>query len=219
MDMLIQTALDRVSMEDALKTGKILEETTDILEIGTSLIKDYGLMGSVGVFRQQFPQMKILGDIKTCDEGAYEFRKAFEAGADIVTVMGFSSDATIQACMKVAAEMKRACMIDLLEVSADRTGRLAEMFPEAVFAIHLPSDLKGQGLARLVERMCEKLGGNRHVAAAGGIQLEDIPFLRDSGVEIAIIGGAITKAEKIRETASAFRMAARQIRKPVKRKR
>ncbi|MBQ7535620.1 MAG: orotidine 5'-phosphate decarboxylase [Stomatobaculum sp.] len=207
--MKIQTAIDRVSLERLLEIGNSIYGHTDIVEVGTSLIKDYGVSASVGAMRAHFPDMTILADIKTCDEGAYEFRIAFEAGADYATVMGFSSDATIRACMEVAAEFGKECFIDLLEVPDERLERLMELFPEAVFGIHLPSDLQGEGLTELVRDKCRLLKNVHAVAAAGGVKIGNLPFMKEAGVDIAIVGGAITKAEDIGAAAQAFTDAAK----------
>lgn len=210
MNMRIQTAIDRVSIDEMLRIGGQVYGHTDIVEVGTSLIKDYGISASVGAMRRQFPDMTILADIKTCDEGAYEFRKAFEAGADIATVMGFSSDATIQACVSVAEEFGKKCFIDLLEVSDDRLAVLTQKFPDAILGLHLPSDLQGDGLIQLVREKRSLLGNAGSVAVAGGVKLNNIAYLKSAAVDIAIVGGAITKAEDIRGAARAFSDAARE---------
>lgn len=41
--MKLQTAIDRVTLSKAEEMVKIFAGKTDIIEIGTSLIKDYGL--------------------------------------------------------------------------------------------------------------------------------------------------------------------------------
>lgn len=207
--MKIQTAIDRVSIEEMLRIGACVNGYTDIVEVGTSLIKDYGIAASVGAMRKRFPEMTILADIKTCDEGAYEFRKVYEAGADIATVMGFSSDVTIRACAEVAGEFKREYFIDLLELSDDQITHLTQLFPDAIFGIHLPSDLGGEGLAELVQEKRGLLGNVHAAAVAGGVKLSNIAFLKNSSVEIAIVGGAITKAEDIGKAAAAFVNAAK----------
>ena len=102
--MKLQVAIDRTDLETAEAMIEEIKESADIIEIGTSLIKDYGLDRSVAYFRKRFPEQCFLADIKTCDEGAYEFRKTYEAGGDIPTVMGFSSVTTIRACADVARE-------------------------------------------------------------------------------------------------------------------
>ena len=207
--MKIQTAIDRVSIETMLGIGSQVCGCTDIVEIGTSLIKDYGMAASVGEMRRQFPDMKILSDIKTCDEGAYEFQRAFEAGADIATVMGFSSVATIRACASVAADWGRKCFIDLLEAPDERLVLLAQMFPDAILGLHLPADLQGEGLIQLVQEKRGLLKRAGTVAVAGGVRLDNIATLKAASVDIAIVGGAITKAEDIRAAAQAFSAAAK----------
>lgn len=40
--MKLQVALDRISLDEAIKLSTKLNGNVDIIEIGTSLIKDYG---------------------------------------------------------------------------------------------------------------------------------------------------------------------------------
>ena len=65
--MKLQVAIDRVSIERAIDIIREVEEYTDIVEIGTSLIKDFGLE-SVRRIKKEFPTKIILADIKTIDE-------------------------------------------------------------------------------------------------------------------------------------------------------
>lgn len=202
--MRLQAAIDRVTVDRA---AEIIDQThgcADIIEVGTSLIKDYGLAGSVKVLKEKYPEQCILADIKTCDEGEYEFRKTYEAGGDIPTIMGFSSVSTLKACQKVAKEFQKEYMIDLLEVSDDKLEILKKEFPEAIFCVHLPSDDQGVGLEELVKHMCMKLTGVEKIAVAGGVKLENIDLMKRYGIDTVIVGGAISKAADIREAAEAF---------------
>ena len=207
--MRLQVAIDRMDIETAEAMIEEIKESADIIEIGTSLIKDYGLDRSAAYFRKRFPGQCFLVDIKTCDEGAYEFRKVYEAGGDIPTDMGFSSVTTIRACADVAREFGKEYMIDLLEVPKERIRMLSEAFPEAVFCIHLPSDRQGEGLSQLIRSSVRVLSGARKIAVAGGVTLETMPVLQECGIEIGIVGSAITKSENKRETAARFAEAAR----------
>lgn len=202
--MRLQAAIDRVSVERAAEIIELTAGYADIIEVGTSLIKDYGLEGSVRVLRDRFPEQCILADIKTCDEGAYEFRKSYEAGADIPTVMGFSSIPTIKACQEVAREFGKEYMIDLLEVSDEKLEILKQEFPEAIFGVHLPSDNQGKGLEELVLHMCGRMEGISKIAVAGGVKLDTISVMKNAGVDIVIVGGAINKAADITAAAKAF---------------
>ncbi len=205
--MKLQAAIDRVDIPAAMELIRQLEPNADIVEIGTSLIKDYGLAGSVGALVQAFPEQAFLADIKTCDEGAYEFQKTYETGAAIATVMGFSSAATIRACEEVALSFGRSYLIDLLECDAARVRLLAEEFPQAIFCIHLPSDCAGEGLGALIEEMVGQLTAALsapRIAAAGGVNLSTVPLLQQLGIEIGIVGSAITKAADVSAAVRAF---------------
>ena len=118
--MRLQVAIDRVNLKTA---EAMIEEMRGMAEHhrgGYFSDQRLCLENSVARFKKRFPDQCFLADIKTCDEGAYEFRKSYEAGGDIPTVMGFSSITTIRACAGVAGELGKEYMIDLLEVPADR---------------------------------------------------------------------------------------------------
>ena len=53
--MKLQVAIDRTDLETAEAMIEEIKESADIIEIGTSLIKDYGLDRSVAYFRKRFP--------------------------------------------------------------------------------------------------------------------------------------------------------------------
>lgn len=206
--MKLQVAIDRVTVPEAIELIRQVGGNADIIEIGTSLIKEYGLKDSVGRICQAYPEQAFLADIKTCDEGAYEFRKTYETGAEIATVMGFSSFATIHACAQVAQSLGKPYLIDLLECDEVRVKRLAAEFPQAIFGIHLPSDCEGEGLKELVEQMARQLSAESasspRIAVAGGVRLSTVPLLKRFRIEIGIVGGAITKAADVSAASQAF---------------
>ena len=202
--MRLQVAIDRVSVERADEIIGLTEGHADIIEVGTSLIKDFGLAGSIRVLKDKYPGQCILADMKTCDEGAYEFREAYKAGCDIPTVMGFSSIPTLKACQQVADEYKKEYMIDLLEVSEEKLEELKMEFPDAIFCVHLPSDNQGRGLEELVIQMCGQMEGIKKIAVAGGVTLDTLEIMKRAGVDIVIVGGAITREQDITKAARKF---------------
>lgn len=206
--MKIQVAIDRVTVERAIEIIEAVKDYADIVEIGTSLIKDYGLE-SVRRIRKAFPFIKILADIKTIDEAEYEFVAVYEAGADIATVMGGSALASIKICRSVALKYQKEYMIDLLEVSDDKMKDLTQ-FRDAIFCVHLPADKDGVGLEALVEKSSKELEGCPRLAVAGGVSLSTLSIIKNGGYEIAIVGGSITKAENISKAVSDFTRKARE---------
>ena len=193
--MKIQAAIDRVSLEAAIELVEQLQ-AADIIELGTSLSKDFGL-ASVTETRDLQRAGKLLADIKTIDEGEYEFRRYFEAGTDILTVMGASAKATLDICYQVTQEFQREMLIDLLECSDKRIAAIADSYPNAIYGMHFAKDAgRVTDVAGQVTAFKEKFPEIRRVALAGGLKLADIPALKAAGLEVAIIGSAITGAKE-----------------------
>ncbi|MBU3142823.1 3-hexulose-6-phosphate synthase [Clostridium sp. CF012] len=201
--MKIQLAIDRVSIEKAKEISREASPYIDIIEVGTALIKDFGIV-SIKEIKEAFPNKIILADMKTIDEGAYEFKAAFNSGADIATVMGAASVNTLEACYKVAQDFGKFMMIDLLEVGYEKINMLTS-FSDAIFCIHSPSDGGEQDLTALLKEFKEKFPKISKVAVAGGINYQTITTIKEANVDIVIIGGAITKADNIGKAAKKFK--------------
>ena len=201
--MKLQVAVDRVSIEKAINIIREVEEYADIIEIGTSLIKDFGL-DSIRRIRKEFPKKIILADIKTVDEAEYEFEAVYNAGADIATVLGGASLETIRICKSVANKYNKDYLIDLIEVSKEKREALKE-FSDAILCIHLPSDNEGNSLENLINSTIGSLRGFNRLAVAGGVSKDSINTIKKAKFHIAIVGGAITKSENIKEAAKTFK--------------
>ncbi len=201
--MKLQVAVDRVSIERAIDIIREVEEYADIVEIGTSLIKDFGLE-SIRRIKSEFPKKKILADIKTVDEAEYEFEAVYKAGADIATVLGGASLETIRVCKSVANNYSKDYLIDLIEVSREKQDSLKE-FSDGIICVHLPSDNKSECINELIDSTIDNLEGFTRLAVAGGVSKESIKLIKESNFEIVIVGGAITKSENIKETAKTFK--------------
>ena len=192
--MKLQLALDRLTRDDCIRIAKETEESIDIIEVGTGVIKEYG-MSIIREMRMLFPEKQILADMKTCDAGKHEVCQAFKAGADITTVMAFSSDLTIKDTLQVAKEMGKQIMIDLLEVhSRTRIAELEELGVKLV-SLHVGKDKQTEEkfnttLFSLVE------GFDFEVAVAGGINLENLHEIAAHHPDIIIAGSSITGVEK-----------------------
>ncbi|WP_353625793.1 orotidine 5'-phosphate decarboxylase / HUMPS family protein [Bacillus sp. JCM 19041] len=114
--MKLQLALDRLNWDQCFQLADETREYVDIIEIGTGVIKEYG-MEIVREMRDFFPNHSLLADMKICDAGKHEARQAFAAGADIATVMAFAPDATVRETIQTANDMGKEMMVDLLGVT------------------------------------------------------------------------------------------------------
>ncbi|MDT2849264.1 orotidine 5'-phosphate decarboxylase [Vagococcus carniphilus] len=202
--MKLQVAIDRVSLEEAVNLSKRLDGQVDLIEMGTSLVKDYGIEG-IKQIRNALSESDLLIDLKTIDEGAYEFKQGFTFGGNVLTVMGASSIETIRACYKVSREYQKTMMIDLLEVNEEKIKELEE-FEEAVFCLHHSIDkVNDWHVLETISTFQKSFPKLKRLAIAGGIDLTQAKELNQQGlIEIIVVGSHITKSKNVVEEASKF---------------
>lgn len=200
----IQLALDRVTIEDALAIVKETEEYIDLIEVGTSLIKEYGIE-SVRKIKNAYPHKRVVADIKTIDNAEYEFNLCFDAGADIATVMGVSSIETIKKCLQITNKKQKIVMVDLLNTTENKRNQLFSLSnPNVIFCDHLSKDEQEILGKRNTFSHLDNVWSIRY-AVAGGITTDSVDQLVDKKLEIAIIGSAITNSSKPEKTAKRFK--------------
>ena len=69
----------------------------------------------------------------------------------------------------------------------------------------MPSDNGKDGLEDLINSTIGSLHGFNRLAVAGGVSKDNISTIKKAKFHIAIVGGAITKSENIREAAKDFK--------------
>jgi len=206
--MNIQLALDRMDIAEAIELTKKVEDSIDWIEVGTSLIKEFGVK-SIKEIKQAFPNKQIVADIKTIDNARYEFELCFEAGADVATVMGVSPLVTIDTCMEVANRYQKKVMIDLLNTSDEQKQALRK-YNDAIFCEHVSKDQQEELGSQNQGTKPSNVSGFQ-VAAAGGIKLGSIEdLIKSIHPAVVIIGSAITKAENPSVAAARFKQVISQ---------
>jgi len=196
MGPFLQVALDFVNLKRALKVAQeAVKAGADWLEVGTPLVKSEG-MESIRTLRKAFPDITIVADLKIMDVGRIESEIAFKAGADIVCVMGVSSDSTIEECIRAAGNYGGKVMVDLMNVPSvlERAKQVEEMGADIV-EIHISVDdqMRGKDPIAHVREVAGKV--SIPVAVAGGVHSETAGPLVEAGASILIVGGAICKAK------------------------
>ena len=192
---ILQVALDFANLSQALRVAK--EATAggaQWLEAGTPLIKCEGLE-AVRALRREFPDHTIVADMKTMDAGRVEVETAAQAGADVVTVLGAASDATIQECIEAGQRYDARIMVDLCEVAEPAVrARRAQELGVAIIGVHCPIDvqMRGEDPLKQLREVVEAV--SIPVAVAGGLNSETAPLAVAAGASIIIVGGAVTKA-------------------------
>jgi len=204
----LQVALDFVDLERAIEVaGEAVEGGVDWIEIGTPLIKSEGL-NAVRAMRQAFPNHKIIADMKTIDAGRTEVETAAKAGANIIDVLGASSDATIAECVDAAHNYGCEIVVDMIEVEDPvKRARAAEAAGANYIAVHTAIDVQMVGgdpfdvLGKVAEAV------DIPVACAGGVNSETAAQAIEHGARIVIVGGAIIKSADARQAAAEIKEA------------
>ncbi|WP_294879344.1 orotidine 5'-phosphate decarboxylase / HUMPS family protein [uncultured Lactobacillus sp.] len=203
--MKLQVAIDRVSLTAAVQLARKLDGIADIVEFGTSIIKDYGFY-EIKAANVNLKHSLLLLDTKTNDEGQYEFEQGFKAGADILTVMGTAGPETLASVYEIAEQKNREVLIDLMGMSNNSILEIAK-FPNAIYNLHNSHDAgKNANLLNLVSDFRKKFPTIKNIAVAGSIDLEQAKKLAvQNEVQEVIVGSKIVQSNNPINEASKFK--------------
>ncbi len=200
MKPVLQVALDLLNADRALAIATdAVKGGADWLEAGTPLIKSEG-MDIVRQLREQFPDKTIVADMKIMDTGALETEMAAKAGANIISILAASDDATIRDACKSAHKYGAKLMIDLIGIpDMIQRAKQAEKLGAEYLCVHIGIDEQMHGKKPL--SLLKELVRNTTlpVAVAGGLNSETTSEVVKAGAQIIIVGGAITKAKNVTE--------------------
>jgi 3-hexulose-6-phosphate synthase len=199
-----ESVLLQLAIDDPGYLGVMTEviEFVDILEVGTPLLKRFGL-AAIATVRERGEGRPVLVDTKTVDGGAKEARMVFGEGAAFMTVLSVASQATQDAVNKVAQEHDAHIVVDTIcsEALPDRPEQYPDRF--AYLALHAPTDrrLAGFTSSAHIEAISTMHRLGYRVAIAGGIGADNIAAVVEAAPEIVVVGSAITQAENPRRVA------------------
>lgn len=207
---LLQLALDYVSLPKAIVMAALVAPEVDIIEIGTPLCKAAGL-DAIRSIREICPDKLILADFKAPDVGGLEATMAFDAGADMMTVIGGATLATVEQALAVARQRGKEMLMELTGVR-DILERAVEWRRIGVERIvyHREWDAQSAGrewgepdkvtISKLIDMGFK-------VTVTGGLTLELLPFFADLPVSVLICGRGIREAADPRAAAHQMQLA------------
>jgi 3-dehydro-L-gulonate-6-phosphate decarboxylase len=207
---MLQVAMDYVSLPKALEMAVLVSPEVDIIEIGTPLCKSAG-MEAVRAMREICPDKLILADLKTPDVGGLEATMAFDAGADMMTVIGGAALATVEQAYGVARKRGKEMLMELTGVR-DIIARATEWRRIGIDRIVYHREWDAQSAGRMwteddkrVIRQLINMGYK--VTITGGMTMELLPFFADLPVAVLICGRGIREAADPRAAARQMRLA------------
>ena len=195
---MLQFALDFITLPPAIAVASKTAPHVDIFEIGTPLCKAAGL-DAIRAVREVCPDNLILADFKTPDVGWLEAKMAFDAGADLMTVIGGAPMATVESALKTANEYGKEILMELTGVR-DIIAHAKEWRQVGIewMVYHRGWDEEAsnrqwsQNDLDTIQRLIDM---GFKVTVTGGITLESIPFFQSIAVTAIITGRAIHAAK------------------------
>lgn len=203
----LQVAIDLLTTEAALELAEKVAPYVDIIELGTPLIKAEGLK-VITAMKAAHPNKLVFADLKTADTGALEAEMAFNAGADLVTVMGAVDDATIIGAIEAAKKAGKKVVVDTIGVK-NRVQRAKEVTAFGVEFVELHAGLDEQALPGYNVQKLISEGREAQVpfSIAGGVNINTIKDVVAAGAAVAVAGAAIYGAEDPAAAAKALKEA------------
>ncbi len=204
--MKLQLALDSMNSQEAKRILEKVSNLVDIVEVGTPLLMKEGVK-AVTEIKNAYPQLEVLADLKIIDAGDIEARIGFEAGADIVTVLGVAHDVTIRRAVNQAHILSKKVMIDLIAVGdiQTRIDQIDAIAPDYC-CVHTAFDLQAHGIHPLREiQLVQSALRRAQMAVAGGINPESLPDIIVYRPAVVIVGGFITNHLEPRQAALEIR--------------
>ena len=193
--MKLQLAYDLGTYEELYPFMEEIEEAVDIIEIGTPVILREGV-SQIENIKNRFPDKLIFADLKIMDAGKLEADIGFQAGADMVSVLGLASKKTIEAAKDSAIQWNRKIMIDMINLE-DPIMKWTDFMKMGMDygCLHTAHDdmTDGENSLETVEKFHETYGGQQ-ISVAGGIDPEKIRNLKSCQPEILVVGSYITTA-------------------------
>ncbi len=191
--MKLQLALDMVDLNEALYCIEETKNSIDIIEVGTPLALKSGAR-AISSIKDKYPGVDLLADFKIMDAGNYEANIAFDAGADIVTVLGVASDVTIAGAISAARKYQKKIMVDLIRVSEIKQRIISMDKLGADYAcLHTGVDSQN-GLNSPVGQLliARQSVTSTRLAIAGGINCRNIGNIVIANPDVIIVGAGIT---------------------------
>ncbi|MFH1006795.1 MAG: 3-hexulose-6-phosphate synthase [Candidatus Latescibacterota bacterium] len=204
--MKLQLALDLIDIDGAKRFLEDVIDLVDIVEIGTPFLLLEGAK-AITEIKRAYPLVTVLADTKIADAGDHEAKIAFEAGADIVTVLGAAHDATIRLAVGQAQTSGKKVLIDLIAVEkVEKRALELDGLGVDYVCVHTAFDIQASGADPLQElQLVHPVLNHAGMAVAGGVNPETLSRIASYDPEIVVVGGFITGNPHPRRAAKAIR--------------
>lgn len=202
----LQLALDLPSMRASQAVVAALTPRLARVEVGTPLLLHEGMRAVEWLRGELGPAGTVVADAKICDAGARIARDAFEAGADVVTVVGAAADMTTWEGVLQAAGASPARPAVLIDTVGWETGAAAAGLTRLCDAarradvrvdvcVHRPKNAPPPFAELLAQLRAAGAPRSPGYLVAGQVTAGLVGPALTAGFGTVIVGGAVTGAD------------------------
>ncbi|MEM0470004.1 MAG: orotidine 5'-phosphate decarboxylase / HUMPS family protein [Desulfurococcaceae archaeon] len=201
MKPVLQIALDMEELVKAVDIASKIALATKCeqvwIEAGTPLIKAWGKLAVKAL--KELTNCYIVADTKTMDVPELEAKVMFDAGASAFTVLGVADDDTLKEATEVRERYGKSLFIDLIGCRDPykRALEIVRYEPDVVLFHVGISTQRARGITSDVlvkEAVKVKQETGMRVGVAGGLKPGLIKPLISQGVDVVVVGSAITSS-------------------------
>jgi bifunctional enzyme Fae/Hps len=215
----LQIALDIPSLERTKSIiGDLPESDRIILEVGTPLLKKYGVK-VIRDLREVAKDYFVIADLKTLDVGKVEVDLAFEETADAVVASGLAAPETIDEFLHEAQRFGIYGIMDMMNVE-NPLAKLKSLknFPDVVI-LHRPIDVEKSGTQHawaMIKEIKQAFKDKKFlVAVAGGVTPYNVQEALSFGADIIIVGRYITQSRDVERATRDFLESTMEMREDI----
>jgi len=201
MSVKLQFALDDSNSFDIFSIAReSVLAGIDILEVGTSIIKRYGIE-IVKKLHNEFPMVPLCADGKMIDFPDLEITDLFNAGATYATAMIIASNENIIRSIEIANNFSRNIFFSTMGYPNNNLAqRILEI--SSIGGTFFIAHGSGRSLEKAFDDLINKINiivgvQNIRIIMAGGINKENINSILKYSPEIIIIGRGIYESNNI----------------------
>lgn len=199
---MLQVALDLEELVKAVDIASKITLATKCqyiwLEAGTPLIKAWGKLAVKAL--KELTNCYLVADTKTMDVPRLEAKIMFDAGADSFTVLGVTDDETLREALEVKKQTGKKIIIDLIghKEPYKRAIEVARYEPDLIYfhigiSVQRARGLTAEELVKEAVRTKNETG--IRVGVAGGLRHGQIKNIVSQGIDVVVVGSAITQAK------------------------
>lgn len=208
----LQVAFDGTSRSDLQRS---IEEAVaggaDVIEIGTPLLKRYGVSILDDARRHVPAPLTLYADVKMLDFPDLELKPALDTGADEITVLAFASDQALGDALSLAADFDAALSVSTMGyppwMLVSRIEAIRNLGIARFVAHGCGTDLRQAAKDAIYRGRAIRRVDGTYLLIGGGLRGSDLNEIAPLLPATIIVGRSLTRQARLEDAVAAMRAA------------